>query len=169
MKKLLALDLATETGFAVGSPDGEPTYGSFRIFDVGIGAFLDAFETWLTKQVRDYQPGLVVFEAPILKKEGTQISTVRKLTSLAGITEMVCHRSETQVLEAHLQSVKKYFSGKGNATKEDMIQSAHRWGWPTDNHNQADALGIWAYTISEKKPSLIADRHLQAFMGGRAA
>lgn len=166
MKSLLALDLATRTGFAYGPPDGTPTSGTV-VFEGEIGRFLGAFETWLISFIVANEPGLVVFESPILTRTKTTPQTARRLMSLAGITQMICYQGNIRCVEANLKSVKKFFAGNGNAKKGEMIEAASRWGFPDIVwDDEADALGIWFYHVHKRAPALVQDRLLQSQMGG---
>lgn len=148
MKKVLALDLATRTGWAVGQIEGEPVYGTHLLPETGsdIGSFLLAFDQWLHDMLTVHAPTLVVFEAPILAGR-TQLATVRKLACLAGHTEFVCAGRQTRRMEADLQTVKKFFAGHGRADKAAMIAMARRYGWFPKDDNAADALGLWSYAV----------------------
>ncbi len=90
----------------------------------------------------------VCYESPVFMPSGTQIATLRKLFSLAGLTELICHRRDLTVTEANNSSVKKYFAGHGRAKKPAMIAAAKARGFDVANDDEADALGIWLYTIN---------------------
>lgn len=165
MRAVLTLDLASRLGWTCGAPDGEPRYGTKVLPATGedIGRFAEAYNTWLLDMITLENPVLVVFEAPILAGQ-TTLATARKLTGLAWHTEFVCRLREVRCKEAHLQSVKKFFAGSGRADKQAMIEAARRHGWAPKTSDEADALGLWAYTIHEEWP-----RHAGRFqMGGLA-
>lgn len=163
---VLALDLATVTGFAVGDADyppaptplekaggaSSPAYlsGSHRIAppNTGIGQFLHRFDLWLSDQITVHAPSLVVFEAPILRDGHTAIDTARKLMCLAGHVELVCYRREVRCLEAHLQTIKKHATGNGRAGKEEVTAAAVRRFGPVADDNEADALWLLDHAIS---------------------
>lgn len=165
LPKILALDLATKVGFAVGAPDAEPVYGTKVLPSTGedIGRFARACDEWLLDMLTLESPKLVVFEAPIIAGT-TAAATARKLMGLAWHTEYVCHLRQVQVWEHHLQSVKKFFAGSGRADKRDMIAAAERQGWHPKDDNAADALGLWACAVHAKAP-----RHAERFKLGTLA
>lgn len=162
MRSILALDLATQLGFAVGMPGSEPRYGTKVLPSTGedIGRFGHAYDEWLSDMITLENPGLVVFEAPILAGQ-TTITTARKLGGLAWHTEFVCHRREVRCAEHHLQSVKKFFAGNGRASKEDMIAAARRQGWDPKTDDAADALGLWSCAVHQ-----VAPQHAERFKVG---
>src|SRR4051794_18283644 len=108
---IIALDLATQTGFCVGTPDDpNPIFGEFVFPSTGddIGKFANAVEDWLDAMLDRYKPELVNFEMPILPKM-TSLMTVRKLTGLAWETEKKCRRRGIKVRESRAATVKKHF------------------------------------------------------------
>jgi len=153
LPKILALDLATRLGWAGGSPDGEPSYGTKVLPATGedIGRFAQAYNEWLLDMITLESPALIVFEAPILAGKTTP-ATARKLMGLAWHTEFCCRLRDIRCAEHHLQSVKKFFAGHGNADKAAMIAAAQRQGWSPRDDNAADALGLWAATVHERAP-----------------
>ncbi len=148
---LLTLDLATRVGWTKGDPaDTEFAFGSYQLPSTGddIGRYADAFDAWVQQMMMNATE--VVFEAPVLPHQ-TQLATVRKLNGLAWHTELVCHQLGIRCFEAHLQSIKKYFAGHGQAKKPDMIRAAKSYGYDIgEDDNQADAIGIRLYTIANR-------------------
>jgi crossover junction endodeoxyribonuclease RuvC len=153
---IIALDLATATGWAVGMPEAEPRFGTFTLPSTGddIGRFLVKFEDWLNDMITVEGPGLVVFEAPILRRGGGNPVVARKLMGLANCVETICYRRDVRCRQAHLATVKKSFAGSGRAEKSDMIAMARRWGWAVRNDNEADALGLWQLAVRMAAPEV---------------
>ena len=154
-ERIAALDIATLTGVCVGEPEEVPqlSHNSFPSTGPDIGRFLDAGEVWIRSFLQAIQPALVVFEAPVLPQT-TQIATVRKLHGLAGVIEMVCYREGVEVAEAHLQSVKKALTGKGNAKKPEMVAACRAYGFSPAVEDEADAFGVWLLTVRTRHPKL---------------
>lgn len=171
---ILSLDLATSTGWACGKPDDEPRFGTFKLPSTGedIGRFLVKFEDWLNDMITVEAPGLVVFEAPILRRGGGNPVVARKLMGLANSVETICYRRDVRCRQAHLATVKKSFTGSGRAEKADMIAMARRWGWGVRNDNEADALGLWVLAVRNAAPEIHKRRFgmgpLQAAAGATA-
>ncbi|WGM31477.1 hypothetical protein [Brevundimonas sp. NIBR11] len=151
----LALDLATCTGFCFGEPDtGElPTIGHIRLPKTGedVGSFLIAFEVWLTEKVRQVEPSLLLFEAPILASSVTTHVT-RKLHALAGITEMVANRAKVECAEVFPVTVKKALTGSGRADKDEMVRAARAYGFNPAVPDEADAFGLWLHAVRTRFP-----------------
>lgn len=163
---VLALDLATVTGWAVGDADHPPAptpleksggadtpayvSGSHRVAppNTGIGQFLSRFDLWLSDNITVHNPSLVVFEAPIIFAGKTSVDTARKLMCLAGHVELVCYRREVRCLEGHIGQVKKHATGNGMADKSAMTAAAVRRFGPVADDNEADALWLLDHAIS---------------------
>lgn len=170
LPKILALDLATRTGWCVGAPDEDPRYGTKVLPSTGedIGRFAYAFNEWLLDMITLESPALIVFEAPILAGK-TNLNTARKLTGLAWHTEFVANHRQVRCAEHHLQSVKKFFAGSGRADKAEMIAAARRLGFDPKDDNAADAIGLWCCTVHERAPQHAARFKLGALGSVRAA
>jgi Holliday junction resolvasome RuvABC endonuclease subunit len=156
---LLALDIATKTGWCYGrvplrgataieaasSPPARPESGVLRVMTEagGVGHFLAEFHFRLTRLLYDKRPAGLIIEAPLMPKM-TSYETVRKLMSMAGIAEMLAdQRGIRWRAVAQPASVKKHWTGKGNAKKDDMIAACRQRGWWVADDNEADALAIW--------------------------
>ena len=154
---LLALDLATKTGWAYALPSmSQPRSGVFTLPDTGsnVGWFLDAFERWLTPFQREIAVQEVVFEAP-LHLPNSNINTARKLMSIAAMTEFVCRRNGTRYFEANNASWRKHFigkgGGKGQVLKAMTVEACRDRGWSPRDDNEADALGLLDYAVHLRK------------------
>jgi Holliday junction resolvasome RuvABC endonuclease subunit len=161
---VLGLDLATQTGWAVGSPGSSPIFGSFRLPKTGndVGEFLLAYWAELGRLVKDHQPQIVTFEAPLFMVRGnSNAMTAYKLMSLAGLTEFFCKAKGIQVFDADQQTVKKHFTGKGNFGKPKSAAGiadyppyivCHNRGWMVANTDEADACSVWDFACYHADP-----------------
>jgi len=146
---ILALDLATNTGWCCGKPtDANPEFGHFTIPPTGddVGRFGLTFAAWLKGVVIARRPELLIFEAPILPKK-TQPMTTRKLMGLAVLTEMIARSQNVRCREGRASSVKKHFTGYGHAKKVDTIEICRRYGWRVTTDDEADACALWAFAV----------------------
>lgn len=152
--RVLGLDLATNTGFAIGDLGGVPRFGGHRLPSTGddLGRFLAAFEDWLLDTIRRDVPDRVFFEAPILSQS---TMTARKLMCLAGETERICHRERLPVKEVVISQAKKFITGHGYADKQMVVEAAHARGWKVANDNEADACAIWLFGCATLAPKVI--------------
>ena len=162
---ILALDLATVTGWAVAVPPyhvaptpREEAAGmavplrvsgakSFRAHSGNIGACADAFVRWLDEMVSDHKPDLIVFEAPFAGAV-RNANTGRMLFGFCALAEMVAYRHEIRVLECNNATVKKHATGSGRADKKQMVAAARARGWNPQDDNEADALWLLDYACA---------------------
>ena len=146
---ILALDLATRTGWCKGDGSCRPLSGVIRLPSTGddVGSFLLAWEEQLPRLLDGCK--LAVFEAPILPRT-TSFKTVTKLHSLAGLTELRCLRSQVRGVSVMNARVKKAATGKGNAKKPDMIAAVKGLGFAPQDDNEADAIAIWLYAVGAR-------------------
>lgn len=165
--RLLALDIATQTGWAAGdtSRPGRCKHGVYRNPDAGasVGRFLNTFAFWLAQKIVDVEPVEILFEAPILT-ETTSLIMARKLYGLAGICEMValnngldedhCHEIESskwrsgflgQYMPQRPRGRKPRPGEMRDLYKEAAIKVATLSGYTPICDDDAEAIGIWTY------------------------
>jgi hypothetical protein len=58
------------------------------------------------------------------------------------ILAMVCEGLKVECVDLNVGTIKKFATGKGNATKEEMIAAARSCGFNPVDDNEADALAI---------------------------
>jgi hypothetical protein len=163
--KVLALDLATNVGFASGEPGGEPTFGSHKLKSTGddIGSFAHEFDLLASRLFSEIEPSLVVFCSPILPP-ATKIQTLRKLQGLAWHTEYVAKRFRIECREIYEAQARSFFLGKGARTlhlpggekitlKQQAFDRCRQIGWMVVNNDESDACAAWAFTCARLAPA----------------
>lgn len=158
--KVLALDIATQSGIAVDHPDGmRPICTTFRLPDVGgpddHGPRLEAFEEHLCDLMEMHQPTWLAYEAPLVPHGDniiTRAQTVLLLIKLAGVAELVGSRYGCRRRAVNLKTVKKHFAGSGNADKDAMRARCGQLRWSVRNDDESDAAGLWCYVKSITSP-----------------
>ncbi|MGH6967777.1 MAG: hypothetical protein ACREEN_01555 [Stellaceae bacterium] len=161
---ILALDLATVTGWAHGFPGAVPVSGSVRIGREGssVEVFLSAFYQWLDETLARCPARIFIFEAPFIRDGRTSGDTARKLQSLAGIAGMLAYDRgfpPERICEADSVQVCKAFTGRGHfkgdrdRKKLLVMNRCRELGWePTDN-DAADALALFRFAESKFYPN----------------
>ena len=78
---------------------------------------------------------------------GSQFSALRKLSQFQGVLYEVCATLRVPLIVANVVAIKKFATGKGNATKQEMIEAARRrWKYDCEqDDNLADAMHIFHY------------------------
>jgi crossover junction endodeoxyribonuclease RuvC len=86
---------------------------------------------------------VVVSESPFMHREHPKgsIGTIK----LHGVAELVAGNLGARYVEIDNQKLKKYATGKGNASKDDMLAEARSRGCVTDSDDEADAFLLWWY------------------------
>lgn len=161
---ILALDLATRTGFAFGEVGtrSPPTTGAVRLKDPSDDRAI-AFSNliaWLDQQFRTVQPALVVKEAMLplqaFRNIGNAAATVEFAMGLHAIVEGVCIRFGVRFESPADSSVRKHFIGFANKgarrdTKDAVIARAITLGYlPRDSRDddRADAAALWDFACA---------------------
>lgn len=160
--RILALDLATCTGFACGSlREGVVEHGSHTLPKTGanVGLFLVFFRKFLTDTIIRLAPGALIYESPILFGMKSNITTLRKLYCLGGMTEVVAQDLNLDCTEENVETITTHFLGKGKGVprrgderKRATVARCVERGWDPGDHNAADALALLDLALSLKSP-----------------
>lgn len=148
---MLALDLATKCGWAYRTRDGKQRSGVER-FAPGKGGHNGqrwlAMRQWLTEAAREMGGVHVVYYEDV-KRHVSNLSA-RAYCGYLAILEAWCAANNVPMVGVGVGTIKKAWTGKGNATKEDMIAEAERRGIRVTDDNEADALAILSYAVREE-------------------
>jgi hypothetical protein len=175
--RILALDLARLSGWAVGSPDGElPKTDKWNLGEYGMAA-----RVFCRRILAHTVPDWVVYEAPILRSgkiktrgNGKQfvatVDTPEKLRKIYGLPwelEIECLRAGIPVREANIGSVRSAFlmakvPTNSEACKTAVKVMARRRGWNVLDDNEADALAVLDFELAMKCPTRMAVRRINA-------
>jgi Holliday junction resolvasome RuvABC endonuclease subunit len=148
---ILALDLGTQTGWALASRDGSITSGSQSFkpqrFEGGGMRFL-RFKRWLSDVYTAATIHAVYFEE-VRRHAGVDAAHAYG-GFLAHLTAW-CEHHNIPYQGVPVGTIKKHATGKGNAGKDDMVAAACRRGHSPTDDNEADALAIlhWAIETQE--------------------
>jgi Holliday junction resolvasome RuvABC endonuclease subunit len=144
---ILALDLGTTTGWALRAPDGAITSGtqSFRPqrFEGGGMRFL-RFKRWLT-ELKAHADGIDSLHFEEVRRHISTDAAHAYGGFLATLTSW-CEHHQIPYQGVPVGTIKKHATGKGNASKDEMITAMRRLGHVPTDDNEADALAIlhWA-------------------------
>lgn len=163
--RILALDLASRTGWACGFPhEDKPRSGSVRFAREGasLGAIYAGCRQWLADFLAtEPDVRLIVFEAPMAPQHMAGFTTahiIRVLIGLCAVVEEYGHAGGYDVREAKASEVREHFLGtnriKRKEAKSATIDACNRLGWAPSDDNAADALALWHYQASFLDPKL---------------
>lgn len=133
---ILSLDIASTTGWAVDTT----TYGTWDFKtrkDESMGMKLIRFKAKL-KEIHELTPlDVIIYERPA----GKHANSIIHQSKLIAILEQFCEENKIQYRAYSASEIKKFATGKGNASKDDMIQAASsKYGYTGDDDNEADAI-----------------------------
>lgn len=146
--RLLALDLATTSGFAAGSIKGaEPCeHGNFSCKQSSTdsdGAKFLCFHNWLIRMIRKHKPEKIYFEQVVRTHKSTAAAHI-----YGGLRSHVLAIAEHYGIECigiNVTTIKSYATGKVNADKKQMIKAAQDLGYLPQCDNAADAIMLFHY------------------------
>ncbi len=137
--KLLALDLATHTGYAFESDAGILHFGTWDFSPKrsdSSGMRFVRFESELNCLWEVYPFTQVYFEEVGFAKT-TQAAQV--WGGFAAVLMAWCEKRKVRYQGVPVSTLKKHATGKGNADKAKMVAAAEAQGWKVGDDNQADA------------------------------
>ncbi|MCP9860956.1 MULTISPECIES: crossover junction endodeoxyribonuclease RuvC [unclassified Cyanobium] len=151
---LLALDLGTRTGWALQERSGRICSGSqpFRPqrYEGGGMRFL-RFQRWLMElsQASDASAGLaidqVVFEE-VRRHAG--VDAAHAYGGFLGQLGSFCEHHRLPYQGVPVGTIKRFITGKGNASKVQVIAAVRALGHSPVDDNEADALALLHWTIA---------------------
>jgi hypothetical protein len=159
MTDILALDVATTTGWARGELGGIPQSGSVRFGTMHDGAhqvFGKAL-AWISNFLEPApRPDILMIEAmlPPDAMRGQTSKAVRdRLAGLHGIMKGVAHlRGIGEIAEANVGDVRAHFifdrQARREIAKRETLLQCKALDWPAQNDNAADACALWSYACS---------------------
>jgi len=149
---LLALDLGTATGWALRDSDGQITGGSASFkpqrFEGGGMRFL-RFKRWLT-ELKHTSDGIdALYFEEVRRHAG--VDTAHAYGGFLATLTAWCEHHQIPYQGVPVGTIKKHATGKGNASKVEVMTAVRALGHiPTDD-NEADALALlhWAIDTQE--------------------
>jgi hypothetical protein len=181
---VLALDLATTTGWALHRPGMQrPFFHAFTLpggpRDVGEPAA--ALEEWLRDKMREMRAGGGIshffYEAQHITPN-INMETTARLIGLAAIVDKFAFQTKAKAYSVDIGTWRKHFIGRGSGFKREKVwnekkqkmvngkylpgedpkelavQRCEQYGWHTDIHDAAEACGILDYSLT-----LLPDYH----------
>jgi Holliday junction resolvasome RuvABC endonuclease subunit len=145
---VLALDLGTTTGWALRPRDGNTAHGfvSFKTqrFEGGGMRYL-RFKRWLTEMKALAGDIHAVYFEEIRRHAGVDAAHV--YGGLMATLTTWCEHHNIPYQGVPVGTIKKHATGKGNASKDEVIAAMRALGHPVTDDNEADALAILHWAI----------------------
>jgi hypothetical protein len=165
MTLVLALDVATTSGFAHGRVDDvAPTCGSIRFGNVRTppAEIFGGAIKWANEFIAALKPDIVVVEA-LLSTEAMRGKTSRqvrdRLCGLQAIMLGVAHNSGVgEIVTATVGDIREHFINarglKRDNAKATVMAKCKTLGWTVANDNEGDAAAAWSYATALIDPRL---------------
>ncbi|SNT33648.1 hypothetical protein SAMN06265795_12637 [Noviherbaspirillum humi] len=144
---ILAIDLGTTLGWALGTRGGSVKGGSESFSPKRCGGYGQrwlAFRQFLTETARAAGGEIhaVYFEDV---KHHSSLDASHAYGGFLAHLEAWCALNRIPLKAVGVGTIKKHWTGKGNADKEQMIATARAKGFRPVDDNHADALAILSY------------------------
>ena len=144
---ILALDLGTQTGWALrqtsGITSGTTTASGSVSFAgnkrAGFGVRFLNFQRWLVGMLEKHRVDMVVFEA-VYNHAGTYAAHV--YGGFAAQLAVICEEQQIPYRGFGVKTIKKFITGNGNASKQDVINAVQTRGYRPHDDNEADAIAL---------------------------
>jgi hypothetical protein len=168
--RILFLDLSTNFGWAAGPVGEKPASGFGRFGEKGASQAALAADSMrqFTKLIREQEPTVIAFEAPMavsLMNGKTNVSTTEILMGLPfALQGMARLLGQDDPLRATVGQIRSQFIGKNmkaDVAKPMTWDKCLRLGWLTvedknPNYDRSDALAGWSYV-----ETLLFPKHCQ--------
>jgi len=141
-KKILALDIATKTGWKTSTASG--------VWDLKVnrgeseGMRVVRFHSKVKELIELENIELVAYE----RAGGMFKGAIIVESEMIGALKLLCMNKNVDMACYSATEIKKFATGKGNAKKDAMIQAAIDLGYHPKDDNEADAIHI--YRLCEK-------------------
>lgn len=150
---ILALDLAAQTGFAVGKHGSEPFFGTINLEGQRPGIRFLQLGREITGLIKQYGPTEIAIEEAYVGKK----LTGKGLMTLFGYRAVALMVAENNGIKSTLtvpSKVRSHFLGNGlgglrrDDAKRAIIHQCKVLGWKPNNDDEADALALWDFRCS---------------------
>jgi Holliday junction resolvasome RuvABC endonuclease subunit len=144
---ILALDLGTTTGWAINN-DGGIISGSQSFkpqrFEGGGMRYL-RFKRWLTEIKANLDGVEAVYFEEVRRHVG--VDAAHAYGGFLATLTAWCEHHQIPYSGVPVGTIKKFATGKGNASKDEMIKAASYNGFTPEDDNEADAINLLRYAM----------------------
>ncbi|WP_081760432.1 hypothetical protein [Bordetella petrii] len=148
---ILALDLGTKLGWALHTRDGQVTHGTESFAprkSWSPGQRWQRYRTFLHEVVVGKNVHVIAYE-DVKRHAGTDAA--HAYGAFLALTELVADSHRVRLVPVGVGTIKKHWTGKGNADKAAMLAQARARGFRPDTDNDADALAILDWAVAQER------------------
>ena len=143
MKKILALDIATKTGWKTSTASGiwnlKPNRGESD------GMRVVRFKAKVNEMIKLEAINLIAYE----RVAGKQNAAISVISEMVGQLKLISIEQGIDLACYSAKEIKKFATGNGNASKDMMVKTAIAQGYNPIDDNEADAIFIYNLTIKD--------------------
>jgi Holliday junction resolvasome RuvABC endonuclease subunit len=143
MKNILALDIATNTGWKTKTASGvwnlKPNRGDSE------GMRVVRFKSKVRELISMEGITLISYERPA----GMHKASIMVASEMVGVLKDLCIELNIDLACYSAPEIKKHATGKGNANKDAMIEAAKQLGFNPKDDNEADAIHLYNLTLKD--------------------
>ena len=143
MKKILALDIATKTGWKTSTASGiwnlKPNRGESD------GMRVVRFKAKVNEMIKIESINLIAYE----RVAGKQNAAISVISEMVGQLKLISIEQGIDLACYSAKEIKKFATGNGNASKDLMVKTAIAQGYNPIDDNEADAIFIYNLTIKD--------------------
>jgi hypothetical protein len=160
---ILALDLATVTGWAIGEPGQQPKSGVLRFGrgNTTHGQIAAEAIAWMIEFLSEMKPDQIVFEQPLPPNftiGHTTLNTAMIAMGLPFVLQGIAYKlGMFNVTPVTVSEVRNFFIGgnfKSAEAKKLTFERCKRMGFAPQDDNASDALALWCYQCARVRPEL---------------
>lgn len=143
VNKILALDIATKTGWRTKTSSGVWDLKNNRGESDGMRVV--RFKAKVREIIGLEDINIVSYERPA----GLHKSSIMVASEMVGVLKDLCIELNVQYASYSATEIKKFATGAGNANKERMIRAAIDLGFSVIDDNHADAIHLYNLTVKD--------------------
>ena len=141
---VLAIDQASNCGWKTRNAHGVWDFNTRK--DESSGMKMLRFRAKLTEVCQIESINLIVYE----RVAGQHANSIIHAAKMVAMIETFCEENNINYKAVSAGEVKRFATGKGNANKQAMIDSAReKHGYTGSDDNEADAILIYHHTIND--------------------
>jgi Holliday junction resolvasome RuvABC endonuclease subunit len=148
---LLCLDLGTKTGWALQSSHGVITSGTAEFKNdrwQGGGMRFLKFTHFLSELYQTNRLTMILFEEV---RRHVGVDAAHAYGGFMAHLTAWCESRSVAYEGVPVGTIKKFITGKGNASKQKVIDAVSRLGYQPSDDNEADALALLHWAMAHRK------------------
>jgi hypothetical protein len=158
---ILALDIATRMGWALGAPGTVPSTGSvtFGSNDASNGARFHHAAQWAVKMFNENDVDILTIEDQLSPQAFKHRQAAKLLYGFPAVIKERAYERGIYDVERSVADVRGLFIRRRHLKSADakaaVMRRCRQLGWDVCDHNAADACALWAYECSLLKGATI--------------